>query len=300
MGAELKEGAAAGGGQEAKEKCPMAPHKEPKKFKAKAPKVKSVAELRRNMKSGTSTQAWVDKGSRVDKGTNETSERPQPSISGDKPAIRIDDRGYPLSVAAHHLIPGKASLPDSDVNKYVWKKHGEIENDIGYDVDGAENGVWLPTHQSLSRGLGKAKTIIIHDESNPAPTQPGLSYTELSKRAKAGNHDPQAFTTKFIPLYTQLAMKKLNAQFHDSHSVYSMHVKKSLGTLAVSMNNRIGFCDECTKKGKPYKPPFGLVFRLNNMSQYYQGKLTGARSGWMKTIYTSDWSLYYMNNSLVD
>jgi len=298
--AQVKVKAAAGGGDEAEANCPMAPHKKPKEFTAKAPKVKEVAELRRNMKAGTSTQAWVEKGDEVDKGTNKTSENPEPTFPGDKPPIQIEDRGYPLSVAAHHLIPGKESLPVSAIKRYVWAKHGEIENDIGYDVDGAENGIWLPTHQALSRGAGKAQTIIIHEEENPLETKPGLSYRKLSRRAKSKRSDPEAFTTKFIPLYTQQAMKKMERQFHDSHSVYSRHVKKRLGKLAVKLDNRIGFCDECKTKGKPYPPPFRLVFKLNNISDYYQGKLKGPPSMWDKTVYTSYWALHYMDNPVID
>lgn len=301
MGNEIGESAAMGNDAISIDECPMAPHKETKKFKAKAPKVKSVPELRSNMKKGVSTQTWEDNGTEVVEGTNETAERPLPTVSGDEPPIQIGDRGYPLSIAAHHLIPGKDSLPESNIKKFVWATYNVIKNDIGYDVDGAENGVWLPTHQALSAGLGKAKTIVIQDDTHPEPTGPGMSYRQLSKRAKAPKENElELSTTKFIPTYTQLAMKELDAQFHDSHKPYSLKVIDRLDKYAVALNDKVGYCDECSKKGEPFSPPHGLVFILNSVSQYYQGKLKGPPTSWDREIYTSDWSLHYMSTSVID
>ena len=95
-------------------------------------------------------------------------------------------------------------------------------------------------------------------------------------------------------------MKKMGGQFHDSHSVYNTKVKKRLQKLAVDLNNRVGFCDECKEKGKPYPPPFDLVFKLNNISNYYRGKLDGAPSSWDRGIFTSNWAVYYIDNPVID
>lgn len=69
---------------------------------------------------------------------------------------------FPLTCAAHHLIPAQASLRDSKLVK--WLVHGSISaqvkgggsgngklvQNIGYDVNGSQNGVWLPGPYALN------------------------------------------------------------------------------------------------------------------------------------------------------
>jgi hypothetical protein len=68
---------------------------------------------------------------------------------------------FPLTCAAHHIIPAQASLRDSNLIK--WLVHGSISSqtkdgsgtgklakNVGYDVNGAQNGVWLPGPYALS------------------------------------------------------------------------------------------------------------------------------------------------------
>ena len=129
------------------EKCPMEPHKKAKTLTGKAPGVKSVPELRKSMGEGKSTRQWKQNGIDFEKAEHFDAEKKLPPEYNEQP-ITIAEVKYPLSIAAHHLIPGKASLPQSTIKKYIWKSEGLIDGDIGYDVDGAENGKWLPTHQT--------------------------------------------------------------------------------------------------------------------------------------------------------
>jgi hypothetical protein len=72
---------------------------------------------------------------------------------------------FPLTCAAHHLIPAQASMRPSTLIK--WLVHGSVssqtkdgkgtgtgklEVNVGYDVNGAQNGIWLPGPYALSTG----------------------------------------------------------------------------------------------------------------------------------------------------
>lgn len=278
------------------EKCPMEPHEKAKTLTGKAPEVKSVPELRKAMKDGKSTRQWKQNGDDFEKAEHFDAEKvPQPEY--DEKPIKIAGVKYPLSIAAHHLIPGKASLPVSMIKKYVWKSEGGvIDGDIGYDVDGAENGKWLPTHQTMSSKLGESQAIVIEDDTDPSKTI-GMSWAELSDRAKEKEGNQQTYTELFLPRYTQQAMKLLNCQFHDSHSDYSTWVKVQLDKISVSIDVKSGLCDKC-KKNAIKTPPYSLVYRLNGLSRTCAGLLSGSpKNTWLR-IYTSEFAAMYKRNPL--
>ena len=69
--------------------------------------------------------------------------------SPDEPYVTRRNWAWKLRIqfAAHHLIPGDASLKKSDLFngvKYGLKKRGQAKGNIGYDVNNRANGVWLP------------------------------------------------------------------------------------------------------------------------------------------------------------
>jgi hypothetical protein len=69
----------------------------------------------------------------------------------------VGDQEFPFVVAAHHLIPGNASLGESRLKKLMTKssaariagKARRIKNHIGYNVNGAHNGAWLPGNYAI-------------------------------------------------------------------------------------------------------------------------------------------------------
>jgi len=71
---------------------------------------------------------------------------------------------FPFTVAAHHLIPGNASLYDGGVGLVNYMKDGgkikslagkeyTIKGNIGYDVNGSHNAVWLPGNYAIQTAL---------------------------------------------------------------------------------------------------------------------------------------------------
>ncbi len=304
--------------------CPMEPHSEGEGFKAEQQKNdKDVPRLHSAMKSGKSTRRWEQVSADSFKQVENKDGPVQPVPKLDKKPITIDGESYPLSLAAHHLIPGEESLPVSNIRRYIWSSEGFIKTDIGYDVDGSENGMWLPTHQVMSNRLGKAQKIKIEDDAPstqgmsaqfdndenivindddaaPPPTQ-GMSWEALSARAKKSEQNPITYTELFLPRYTQQAMmvKGLEAQFHDRHSNYSTWVTDRLNEIDTLIHKKSAACEKCPKDtDRNRSPPYMLVYRLNRLSNKLRSILQGSPRLIWKTVYTSDYARRYATNPL--
>jgi hypothetical protein len=176
----------------------------------------------------------------------------------------------PVSVAAHHLIPGNAALKNSTLFKseeYLWVD-GKAKGNIGYNVNAAPNGVWLPGNYAM-RPWGTG----------------GASF-----RSSTG-HDPKE--------YAFLAIEKWGAQFHDAHKDYSDFVKDVLDKIYDKLEAKKElWCPEGKKKDpKPdeREPLYVLVSRINTVSSRMKRMLVLPTYNWKKNIYTSRFSLAYMD-----
>jgi hypothetical protein len=177
-----------------------------------------------------------------------------------------------VSVAAHHLIPGKASLKESELfqsNKYLWKDKKATGN-IGYNVNSTPNGVWLPGNYA-ARPWGK-KGVDFEDSFGPTPQQ-----------------------------YAYAAIRVWKAQFHDAHEEYSTFVKDVLNKVfdKLEAQEDIG-CPVANKrkKRKPEEssPLYVLVARLNTISSRMRRMLVAPSTNWRKNVWTSTHSQNYMSD----
>src|SRR5205807_1863113 len=139
---------------------------------------------------------------------------------GGRPQWTIADperkrQSLPVIPAAHHLIPGNASLKRvPGLHKYISKKctikncqcsvSDFIAGDIGYNVNASENGVWLAGNYAVRRGQHGF----------------GVTWTAYAHQAD----------------YADAAMRAAGAQFHDSHPDYSNNVQKTLRTIANTLD----------------------------------------------------------------
>ena len=163
----------------------------------------------------------------------------------------IDEKLTTVVPGAHHLIPGNASLKKAMDNglKHFMCKGGnyDLESDIGYNVNDANNGVWLPGNYQVRPG--------------------NEDYTKKWSK----------YSSDFKNLYAVRAMKKANAQFHDAHSKYNKKVRNTLKSLKEKMIlKKENECPICGKTNhKKTNPPFGLVSRLHFISMQHRQMLTG-------------------------
>lgn len=220
-----------------------------------------------------------------------------------------EDTKYPVAYSAHHLIPAKESLkPAAALHKYIDKGKGKICCNLGYDIDGNENGVWLPgLHAVNSKGLnlwGYSSTdlpdaedvgrkVVLRSELEDRTTK--WKYSPLDGPKPADGSD--AFEpTNMKWLYVQKAMifpKLAPRQFHDRHPNYSELVMNHLNDVAAVLDRLSGnkvvpaSCSKCKSANEKASPPVGLLGLLNRSSRWYRGKLVGRVRD--SDYYTSSW-----------
>jgi A nuclease family of the HNH/ENDO VII superfamily with conserved AHH len=188
----------------------------------------------------------------------------QPSL---KVTVQNDD--YPFKVAAHHLVPGDASLSPSELYLHYMVKDATgqtaggrqftIKANIGYNVNGNHNGVWLPGNYAIRQGATKKQ----------------VSWRELGE-------DPWCFE------YMKACVAKTGGQFHDAHTHYSGAVLKILNKIHVLIGaHQDSGCEDCSSKTELY-PPYRLKVRLYVLSRYLRSKLRMAPGKWKYPWFTSD------------
>jgi hypothetical protein len=185
-------------------------------------------------------------------------------------------REYALTCAAHHLIPAGASLKKS-TSLLKWIKKGkQIKADIGYNVNGLQNGVWLPGNYAMRGIWGSLK------DGEDMPAGAGTDGP-LSEK-------PQ--DNKFY--YAVKAMILVGGQFHDAHPKYSEFVLDCLNKIATAMVARKGFCPDCKDLKEPFPPPYKLALLLNGVSKRMKGYLVGGPGGWREDLVTSRFAAGYV------
>jgi hypothetical protein len=177
---------------------------------------------------------------------------------------------YPYTVAAHHLIPGNASLyhKKSLLKDYMIKgetvnvddNSWKIKYHIGYNVNGAHNGVWLPGNYAIRTGS--------------SPT--GVTWGKMSNKEWQLN-------------YVAACSSAVGGQFHDAHTEYNKKVRTLLNKIAVEIGIHQAECELCKNKtGNEIPPPYFIKPRLYKLSNYFKTNLTLEPSGWRRPWFTSD------------
>jgi hypothetical protein len=190
-----------------------------------------------------------------------------------KPKVEVDGADYPFTVAAHHIIPGNASLYESQLFKSYMKKGGKmqvtqpksktftISRNIGYNINGSHNGVWLPGSYAIRSGVHPSKStwsVLIEDP----------------------NH------MEWCHRYIAAVTKKTGVQFHDTHVNYSNNVLKLLNKISLMLLKHQTRCDDCQGKDQS-PPPYIVKSKLYRLSAHLRGKLRlsprywGSKDPWM-------------------
>ena len=197
----------------------------------------------------------------------------------DKIEKKVDFDGYSnkllVKTAAHHIIPGNASLVNSVIMDYLHTD-GMATGNIGYNINNYENGTWSCGNYALRGKSGM-------------PKWGPLGADFLATTGK----DPKVYAFK--------AIEKTNRQFHDAHGDYSEHVVDTLDEVAKKLEKTGDiWCPEAKKKEeKPEEMQlFALVNRLNSISRRYKKMLEIPGKNWKSNIYTSRFSKQYIDEVL--
>lgn len=194
---------------------------------------------------------------------------------------------FDLQYAPHHLIPGNESLAESDLGVYLgddtvithFNKAGKASRiidtqSVGYDINAAENGVWLPSPYALSM-------------SNKWTSEDGKTY--LLKMKREGDVE---IAVSFQQAYVAEAIHISGGrQFHMRHKGYSNEVKDILNCIAAKLEKMENFAcpiasDEKKKKDGKIEAPKGLVGRLNILSRQLERLLVGP--SWHSPFYADN------------
>jgi hypothetical protein len=246
---------------------------------------------------------------------------PELHYSEEKREVQIDaadpDRVYPTAFSAHHLIPAGAALAKADALNRFMNKGSSICCNLGYDVNGNENGVWLPglhavngkglklwsgsvAPRELPDGEGKGSVPVTAVSRNELETAEGAAVTAYSYKPIDGPIPGDAGAATFYDKnmkwqYVQASMKYLGKvdhpdglgerQFHDSHPSFSdlvlnrlVLVGDRLQALRGSPKDRSDAeCPKCREASAKQPPPVALLGLLNGMSRGFRSRLTNGK-----------------------
>lgn len=163
----------------------------------------------------------------------------------------------PVLYGAHHCIPGNDGLASSDLYKNKWLgpvDDGPSPENIGYNINSAKNGTWLPGNYAIRPWKG--------------------------------------IDSDWQQAYAYLAMHDTNRQFHDSHEPYSDVVRDALNELNKLMKQmKKRGCPSCKAGKKKNEPPYHLNSRLNAISNHLANHLRGDPvKNWKNPMFTSSWA----------
>jgi A nuclease family of the HNH/ENDO VII superfamily with conserved AHH len=240
-----------------------------------------------NGKSGTWQGAPYEPTTAQKSPANDSRRRNGQSVVQDWQMVRVPGAtniapgSYPFTVAAHHLIPGNASLYQAKnrLQNYLLQgkavkaggKSWTIKYHIGYNVNGAHNGVWSPGNYAI--------------RAHASPT--GKSWGKMI------NQDWQLN-------YVAACVKATGRQFHDAHTQYNTAVLKLMNKIAEKLEFHQAHCKKCeAKSGGKIPPPYLIKQRLYNLSNYFKQNLCASPSSWRRPWFTSDrWrDVVFKNNA---
>jgi hypothetical protein len=177
---------------------------------------------------------------------------------------------FPVNVApaAHHLIPGNQAMDPHEIEQYTTvDKNPELLEDIGYDINGEKNGVWLPTYPDLYKN----------------------KYVEITgKRFKGYDISKYMWAADNVPVKTGLAevlpeemkLKVVNliqarwGQAHIGDHKGTGYDRACRDRLTLLTNLMMSFwepkCEKSTDDSGKLRPPYGLVERINLQSEYME------------------------------
>lgn len=194
------------------------------------------------------------------------------------------------SVEAHHLICGNEVLKEEgEVERYLIKQSkktskkqsGYLEpNDVGYNINSAKNGIWLPSVPDMFRKI---------EDKEPERwwgSQKKWNKDNADKPVRISIEEWEKVDAAFI------VMKAVERQFHkgphkrvgEPDNNYVVMAINRLRQVTVYLNHYTEICpmedDGSTREKEPYYPPNGVIMILDLLSDSLKRELLGDPSTW--------------------
>jgi hypothetical protein len=171
---------------------------------------------------------------------------------------------------AHHAISGKQILEDEPIEKLIDKKHGKIEEDTGYSVNNAANGICLPSYPKSYAKRGAALQWAAEDadlkfQIATLPMHAGKGQVHIGEHDIPGDPNDEKV-----------------AEIH--HTSYPKTARDFLEELYLATVHRWApECPWCTTGPSvkdPLPAPYRLNQRLDGVSKKLISHIAGAPSSW--------------------
>jgi hypothetical protein len=178
----------------------------------------------------------------------------------------------------HHLIPGNASMAPSSLEDWTCESKGKILEDIGYNIDSAENGIWLPHLPNIhwTSYFNKVKKTRYSDVFG--------KWSELSTARRSGIGYLVMGETWLQMHYTDHDDPYAHV---DNDTTYDDEAKEQCNLLGDLMSGYFTERAKCKNKddasGK-YYPPYGLIGRIDTISSRLRSRITGKPTWWCSWV----------------
>lgn len=199
----------------------------------------------------------------------------------------LEDFKVGLAAAPHHLIPGNASMQPSRVEKWTCASKGMIKEDVGYNIDCAQNGIFLPHLPAIYWTRHAPGTKV------PMAQYYGKKWRDLSPTAKQSIGALVMGETCLQMHYTDHDDPYVHV---DNDATYDDECKQECNHLADLMQ-LLESKARCKDDDGKLAPPYSIVHRLNLKSLAVKHRITGFPVRWTSWVsplaqeYTHDLTL---------
>ncbi len=186
----------------------------------------------------------------------------------------FEDFTVKMAAAPHHIIPGKAAMAPSTLEKWTCESKGKIKQDIGYNIDCAQNGVFLPHLPEIywtkyKKGTKKRQSDYY-----------GQTWSGLSESSKQSIGFEVMRETWLQMHYTDHDDPYVHV---DDEANYDDECKEACNELsdAMSLKEMQSTCKDSDGK---LMPPYGLVHQINSASKEVLTRISNHPRNWTSWV----------------
>jgi len=197
-----------------------------------------------------------------------------PTTGWSAKAGTLEDFEVDIGAAPHHIIPGKAAMARSSLERWTRADKGSIKEDIGYSIDCAANGAFLPHVPVIYWTKHKLP------ERLPMSEYYGRTWSGLSGSSKQS-------IAYFVMGETWLQMHytdhKKSYESGSSKS-YDLETKDACDELGDFVEVLHRLCERSKDGDGKHYPPYALVHRINFISGHFKQRITGRPDRWKSWV----------------